>query len=297
MLDYLLSNNEQMVSVGELLNLNDHLNRKGIGREWNWCCSCGRQFEECPFWSKVMNEYENTEKKQLSKVETKHLPEKRFVMQLLHTVLISCMPSDHLKKEMQEYLCYDQECVDIALNSLRIIDYISSVSDKNIIVESSKLPHRLLALLKSKKTNCCVKVIHLVRDARAVTFSKVRRAEKRGKRQSFFLAMLGWVIVNLQILNVKPFIKEVNYIRVKYEDVCAEPLETIKNICEHLSLPFDKNMTELNRNGKHNIGGSTRRFETATDVKLDERWKSNMTFWRRCQYYCVGFFLNKRMGY
>ena len=50
LLDYLLSNNDNIISIGEFALLNDHLNRKGWGVSWDWCCSCGQHLEDCSFW-------------------------------------------------------------------------------------------------------------------------------------------------------------------------------------------------------------------------------------------------------
>ena len=42
------------MSVGELHHLSSHLNKGKCGKTWDWKCSCGSNFDNCAFWSKVL---------------------------------------------------------------------------------------------------------------------------------------------------------------------------------------------------------------------------------------------------
>jgi hypothetical protein len=295
MLEYMLDNNDHMHSVGELHNLNDHIHKRGHGEEWNWRCSCGKHLDICPFWTKTFEEYESGERDKISVAETRFLPERKFRFTFLLAIMIFIIPVTKLKIRLLNYMYKDRKGMEVIENSLKIINYISSVSQKNIIVESSKLPHRLYNLLAAAHPDYSIKVIHLVRDARAVTYSKVKRAEDRGEKQNYFLSMLVWVCLNIEILNIRSCLPKNNYVRIRYEDLCRFPVETMKHICDSLQLPYDHKMTALSRVDKHQIGGSTRRFETSTEIKLDERWKNKMSLQEKLIYASIGKTLNKAL--
>jgi len=74
LIDYLLSNHNQVESVGELSLLNDYINKRGLASaRHNWVCSCRRTLETCQLWSSVLKRYESVEKVPLSRVETSAL--------------------------------------------------------------------------------------------------------------------------------------------------------------------------------------------------------------------------------
>src|SRR5690606_36893435 len=66
LLENILSNSPDIVSVGELHHLDSHLNKGKWGVTWDWKCSCGSEFSDCSFWSTVL---ENLKEKRLNKIE------------------------------------------------------------------------------------------------------------------------------------------------------------------------------------------------------------------------------------
>lgn len=297
LLDYLLSNNNQMISVGELVHLNDYLNRRGVGYSLDWCCSCGKQFKACPFWSKVVAQYEKNEGQKLVDIETRYSIYRRAWKEFLISFSIFLIPFKILKKKLLKHFYCKDESVTIINNCCKVLDYVCSVSDRNIVIDSSKMPDRVLALLSTGQTDYTVKVIHLVRDARAVSFSKLKRGQQLNMKINFLSAIVGWVIVNLKLLNIKLFFEEADFVRIKYEDLCENPTNTIYKICGQLDLPYESEMTVLKKMDKHNVGGSQHRFENTNEIKLDQRWKSNMDLSKQLAYFSTAFLLNKFFGY
>ena len=297
LLDYLLSNHDQMVSVGELLNLDDHLNHIGFGKFWNWSCSCGKPLEACPFWSKVIEEYERRQGTSIYGVKTKYFHPRAGFVQLLICLLVFLTPHEKAKIKLLANFYGHEESLSVAAGCLNILKHISVCTGKDTMIESSKYPYRLFALLAAKQSDFDIRVIHLVRDCRAVSFSKLRRAEQSGKKTTYFKAILGWLVINLEALNLRPMISKRNYIRVSYEKLCQTPEAVLPEICTQFNLPYRHEMTRLVKRGKHNIGGSPHRFEESTEIRLDERWKSNMTPWRKVQFYGAAFWLNKVLGH
>src|SRR5206468_10691536 len=54
LLENILSKSDECFSVGELAMLKGHLLKTGPGANWNWNCSCGQAFNECPFWLAII---------------------------------------------------------------------------------------------------------------------------------------------------------------------------------------------------------------------------------------------------
>jgi hypothetical protein len=129
-----------------------------------------------------------------------------------------------------------------------------------------------------------------------VSYSKTKRAAQSGKQTTYFKAMLGWLVMNLEALNLRALLARESYIRVSYEALCENPAAELSKICRQFKLPFIAEMARLVKEDKHNIGGSTHRFDASTEIKLDARWKRRMSLWRKIQYYCTGFWLNKVLG-
>ena len=53
LLENILSNAPNTLSVGELHHLDSHLYKGKWGRPWNWTCSCGKSIDNCKFWNKT----------------------------------------------------------------------------------------------------------------------------------------------------------------------------------------------------------------------------------------------------
>ncbi len=294
LLDHMLSNSNEIECVGELSYLNEHLNRKGTHKSTNWLCTCGEPLEKCNLWSKVINIYQEREKTELTGIET-------FVERKINTkidillsfiVFFAFLPS--LRRKLINFFYMNKDNQKRAKNCLNVHHYVALTTGKKIILDSSKRPEYLYGLLTAKTDKEKIKVVHLTRDARAVSHSLLKR---RGENSSFFYAILSWLVINVKILNLKSFFTKKDYIRVRYEDICMNPDKQIKLICDQLSLPYDSGMGKLSKEHKHNIGGSPHRFEKTTEIKLDEKWKALMSLRKKIIYYLISWPLNKFFGY
>jgi len=293
LLDHLLSNSDEVTCVGEMSHLSEYLNRTGMGWSWDWVCTCRKHIESCPFWSKMIEEYQKHENRSLREVDT--FCKKRYSAKvaLILTLLILLSFPKALKKKLLKIL-YGNKSVQIGQNCLRIYSYVKQTNGGSIILDSSKEPSYLYCLLQAVKRKTQVKVIHLVRDARAVSISKKKRVQQTAGKGSYGYAMLAWVIVNLQLLSLRPFIASDNYLMVSYESLCKNPEAVIQHICKKLNISYEPSMSRPEtQQQKHNIGGSQHRFGGFKTITLDEKWKSRMTWKKKILYSILGWPLNK----
>jgi sulfotransferase family protein len=309
LLDNMISNHPQIESVGELRQLTAHINMQPSDAAMypsafvqNRVCTCTKPFHECSVWSQVRDIYEAEQERPFVNVETgcsKDLRSRIFHLAMLLAWLIPvrgirrwlfCRAFSQEPLEKSGHTCY------------QLLDAFSRTVDVETIVDSSKTVQQLYAMIAARPKDCGLKVIHLVRDGRAVTYSKLKRAQQyRDLGVSFKLipAIRGWCYINLQISLSRCFFGSTDFTTIRYEDLCQDRESTLRKACEKLDLPFDAAMLYLSTDDKHNVGGSSHRFDwnAATSIEVDNRWKTGMRAWHKVAYYIVAGMLHKRLGY
>ena len=137
LLDLMLNAHPQIISVGELVNLNRKLQFKNLRKKRYPPCSCGApSLWQCEFWSGVNHWLLQTEGKSIAELD-------------LH-------PRGHR-------------------NGANEIIYrgISEVSGKKFVVDSSKVPARLAELLKADSLE--IYPIHLIRNPKGQIYSAIKK--------------------------------------------------------------------------------------------------------------------------
>jgi len=296
LLDHILSNSNEIMCVGEMSHLSEHLNRCGVGWSWDWVCTCRNHPEDCPFWSKVIKEYEKDEQVRLRDFDTSCKNSHSAKVSFLLSIIAFFCYSKKLREKILAFL-YGENQADSGRHYFKIYKYVRRVSGSSIVLDSSKQPLYLYRLLKGMgEKGEKLKFIHLVRDARAVSLSKTKRAKQFGKRANYVYALLGWIDINLQLLNLKSILPLDSCITVSYEDLCENPEAVIKIICKKLNISYKSCMSKVQKQEKHNIGGSQHRFKGFGEIKLDQRWKSELTMRNKIAYYLIGGALNKYLA-
>lgn len=260
LLENLLSKSDEIVSVGELAMLKGHIDRTGPGVFWNWNCSCSKSVFECPFWNKV-----------LGNIYSKNFQTKtKWPFKSLQILMASFFPGS-VCKTLWKFINTKNNLLTINILN-EVYQSVSNTASKKIIVDSSKDPVQALAI--SKCENIDAKYIWLKRDARAITYSKMKRAQinkssdKRGLRTLattlFFKKLCA---AALQCL------KEHNSLTLNYEQLAADPREELNKVCNYFGLKnfIAPHYMELANN--HTIGGTPGRFERRP-VAEDTSWKN-----------------------
>jgi hypothetical protein len=199
----------------------------------------------------------------------------------------------------------------------RLYEVAAAVSGAEVIVDSSKsVPYaRMLDLLPGLD----VRVVHLVRDARAVAHSwgRVKAARDRpgqymGRRGPLRSAV-NWNIANA---GTELFCRAPGrYLRLRYEDFAERPRDAVERIlglvrprtslpsegravaANLFDLPFvDERTVEVGPT--HSINGNPDRLKIGpVEVKLDARWKTEMAPATRRLVTAVTWPLLARYGY
>lgn len=245
LLENILSNAPNTISVGELHHLDSHLYKGKWGKTWNWACSCGKSLNECKFWKTV---FSNLEKKNIKVSNTSIRP----------------ISKDN-KSNIVDYNLEVIKHID------EIYDAIFEENDVNIIIDSSKNTAHGQLLYNNSKYN--IKIIYLKRDIRAVAISKAKWAEKfKQNEKNLFNILRRTKIHDIKLKKALKTIDPNRLIEIKYEALAKEPQQTIEQLVQKFGLPSFEVPEYMDFSNNHTIGGTPNRFEKSP-IKYDDKWK------------------------
>ena len=256
-IDTILGSAPGAVAVGELRGLWAKL-AYGTGST----CGCGRPLRDCPFWSEVVAEA-------LGRLDAEAAGR------------IAAAEARHVRtrpKQLAGVLAGSGAARAYGAILGRVYGALASVGSAPLVVDSSKAPaHVLEAALHA---DVDVRVLHLVRDPRAIAHSWMRRGIETfefGPGSS----SVNWLFMNASVdLLLRRRLGD--RLRVlRYEDFARDPRGTLSAVAEWAglpagSLPFvDGSHVRLLEN--HTVGGNPRRFSTGTvAIAPDDEWRSRM---------------------
>ena len=181
-LDVALGQHPAVIGAGEIAELTRHVWRQ------NEYCACGKPARDCGFWSPVLRQWCEGSSFVL-------MPQYEDCQKKLEGFVGVAKSSSGLglRKQFAFY----------ARHTPRLFEAMLSQAGKKIIVDSSKLPWRAMALARIPEID--LRVIHVVRDGRGVAWSLAKAYErdvKSGlqreiKPKSVSRTALRWSMVNL----------------------------------------------------------------------------------------------------
>jgi hypothetical protein len=240
-------------------------------------CGCGVPFSSCPFWRDVGDAafggwpaFDVAEFQALKE----SVDRTRFVPVLAGPALTA-----GLRRRVADYGGVYR----------RLYDAVRAVSGRDVLVDSSK--HVSLACCLRWSEEIDLRILHVVRDARAVAYSwskTVGRPEAvEGSAEGAYMARwsgrktaLHW---NAQNLGFDVLARRgVPTLRVRYEDFMRSPAATLREIAgfagldEAVSMPFDGDMA-VRLTSNHQVAGNPMRFRSGrVELRADEAWKAEL---------------------
>jgi hypothetical protein len=247
------------------------------GLQENERCGCGQPFFSCEFWGAVGDEafggWDNVDVDKIVAFRP-YLKRPRYVP---HYALAA--KTGIRSRKMNTLL---EECGPVLE---RLYRAIQRVSGAGVIVDSSK---RLsYAVLLSLLPFADLRVVHLVRDSRAVAYSWARNKESPAAlggrlmpRMSPAKASRGWSLQNCSYGFLSGFAR---CTRLRYEDFVNDPTfylaETLNRVDfddEAGRLPVVRGR-EISLSVDHTVSGNPARFRTGNiELRPDEEWKVKM---------------------
>jgi hypothetical protein len=270
LLDTVLANHRDVVGVGELVNLHR------AGWTANEICACGKLGTECDFWTRVKTGW--LRRVPEATVDGYVALQQRFefysglgLVQMLRMLRQRVSPT----REFQDYLRQTEA----------LYQAIAEASGKTTVVDSSK--HPLRGALLAHLHGIDLRLIHLVRDARAVTWSRKKslQANKRSGVQApiqarpAWYSVAYWAFINVLSLLVC-LMRRRQSLRVRYEDFVADPrgeLERISHVCGLDYAPTAQALlAHQPLKVEHPIAGNRLRMQGSITLKPDWEWRDKL---------------------
>jgi hypothetical protein len=229
-------------------------------------CGCGMPFVGCPVWTEVLQQAFGG----LSQTAAQALSWRNQPVKNRHYLLGAPSRVDRrVRHSMAGYLA----------SIAALYRTIGSVAGASVIIDSSKSPlHGHLLELTGAVD---LRVLHLVRDPRAVAYSTARRQKAGQRSQGLFETLHSWVRWNLLASKLWEG-GSTPYMLVRYEDFVARPRQVLADACalageESTWQGCFRGERELWLEPTHHISGNVGKHATGSvTLRPDEEWRERM---------------------
>ncbi len=279
-LGVLLGTHPQIQTTGELSALPARF------RDSTRVCSCGVPAAKCEFWSVVWARCRgrvDLEALQAGQRRYEHYPS------LPRTALSALVGSPALR-------AHERRTVDFQ----RII---AETAEVPVLVDLSKHPVRGLVRKLARPYGLDPYFLHIVRDGRAVMYSRLTRSQGGQFRpvvKNAWGMTVRWVLVNLlsTILCGRP---RNRYLRVRYEELLANPEGTLTRVGEFLQMDMSGLVRAVVEEASlpidHLIDANRLRFRPAVHLAADLEWRTKLPAKSQSAFWLVAGWLAQRYGY
>jgi len=261
----------------------------------NELCTCGSAFLDCNFWKRVLQEIqvrggESSAEKMISLGASFDKAQH----------LVRVISSGRGRRQRSEFEKY--------VRNLKILyEAVARVSGCDTVVDSSKFSG--YGLMLTSVPGLDVRVVHLVRDSRAVAFSWARkkvRPESPGRME--YMPRLPaarcaayWIRENLSSELLRG--RSIRFIRLRYEDFVSRPQRHLETVGAALALRLDivnppRNERAQFDGGEHMLAGNPMRFARGhVELRVDDEWRRAMSRWNQAVVTAMTWPLLFRYGY
>lgn len=294
LLELILAQSDDVCAVGEVV----HLWERGLRLDER--CGCGARFSACPFWAQVGDRafggWSSVDIDGVAALKgqvdrTRHLPR----------LARARLPERRLAAVRRYAEIYT-----------RVYRAAAEVSGAAVVVDSSK--HASLAFALRWAQELDLRVVHLVRDSRAVAHSwsrQVRRpevvdAEAYMPRFSPVQVSALWTVQNLafDVLATRRVPARLPVTRIRYEDFTADPRGTVTAVRRLAGLAYLPSALRVldeppvHPRPAHTVAGNPLRFARGPlRVRADEEWRTSFPAGARALVSALTLPLRLRYGY
>lgn len=284
--DIVLGNHPDVESMGELTNLVRDCWVRSV------FCACGEIGPECEFWREVRRRWTTRigSDDVVAYAALKSGVERRGNFLRLAKG----------RRSWPDLRRYGEQ-------TFALFKSITEVGGRPVVVDSSKIPTRALALARTPGID--LRIVHLVRDGRGVAYSR-RKAFARDmsaglpadiKPTPLWRSSLYWTRENLQSEWVRRRLDPTRSVRVRYEDFTDDPAAVLATVGETVGLDLGDLATDLlacrPMTVGHTISGNRVRMSGAIRLKPDTEWTTRLPAATRRALYLLNAPLMRRYGY
>jgi len=270
LLDTVLASHPEVVGVGELVNLHS------AGWTAKEICACGQLGTECGFWTRVREAWQ------------RRCPDAtvaRYVALQQRFEFFQWFGVKNIVRLLRQQIARTDDFRAYLRQTEALYQAIAEVSGKLIVVDSSKTPVRGALLAHLRRID--LRLVHLVRDARAVAWSrkKALEADKKAgvqtaiKPRPVWYSVGYWAFINILSMIVCLF-RRSKSLRMRYEDFVSQPQPQMERLGRVVELDYSAAVQAL-LNGKpirveHPIAGNRMRMKGSVTLKPDWDWMDRL---------------------
>lgn len=278
-----LARHPDVCTVGELSDAHSH-------DQPGYRCSCGRELARCGFWENVSTamakrgfSYSAT----TIETDVRNAPNRygRRLLMPMHRGPVLELVRDaalFVAPATRSYLRQHQRL------KAALAESVLECTGKSVLVDSSKLGLHLKYHLRNPRFD--VKVIWLVRDGRGVALSLMRNQQMTMHEAAYeWRRFYGEAEVVLRRLDRS------HWTCLHYEALCAEPDRTLQGLWQFIGVPSCR-LEGVQREDFH-VFGHTTRLNGFEKIKLNEKWRNELTPAELRMFEAVAGRQNRRLGY
>jgi hypothetical protein len=281
LLDILLGSDEEVLGAGELANL--------ATRVWprDEYCACGARVGNCAFWRAAVEQWNGRAQGDAVAAYSA----------LQHRVEGRWLRGRRSPHEVAEYHRL----------TAGLFSTLAAVSGKRVIVDSSKLPARGLALAEIPEID--LRVIHLIRDGRGVAWSLLKPRPKHEAAglerplpaRTVTRTAVRWALANLLAERLCAKLGSERAVRVRYEDLVATPQPILHAIGAVVGVDLEP-LARAVVSGRplrpqHQVAGNRLRMASQLSLRPDQEWTALMPARKKWSFQLMCGHLLRRYGY
>jgi hypothetical protein len=291
-----LGGHAQAASLGEL-------NFLGKALSLREACSCGTALSECNEWRKVFDSVRSDKgfspvddpyRLRLWDARSRVLIDTSHQTPLFHAAFYFRRAwlgvRESLPHVAQKFVPIPPVLRRALANKMYLYQTIGEQWRKTHVIDSSKNPWEAMELARRWPDR--VKVVLVTRNGRGVYLSR------RGSGFSRRVSVSEWMNYYRRALPVlERNVSTEQLHRMSYEDFARDPEAAGRALCDFVGLDFDPTMLSLSAAGRHMANGNDTRFNPQKGIRLDERWRTELTGEELEYFNTHGAAINRMLGY
>lgn len=284
LLTFLIARHPRIATIGEL-------KATARGDISQYRCSCGEFQLQCAFW-KTLGERLKSRGVDFDIADFKthfRLPRRPLADRLVRARLRSGAFERLRETGLRAIPGAMAELARIGARNRALADAICDIQQADLFLDGSKEPGRLRYLLRYGFP--APRVIHLVRDGRAVTNSALGH-----EYESPEIAARDWRRTHEEAFVLQRELGRERFFTLRYEDFCRKPDDSLRTIFEFLKLDPAQAQSALPR-PQHILGNAMRLRPNSGEIKLDEKWRNSLSAVNLALFERIGGGLNRKFGY
>lgn len=256
------------VNVGELISVFQW----GVLR--NDRCGCGEPFRECTYWQQVgehaFGGWEVAQGRDITETRQRAVRQQRLAS-ILSGRLISSADGARVGRYVDAFQ--------------RLYASVAHIAGASVVVDGSKLPAHGLVLSRFGETE--LRPVHLIRDPRAVAYSRAKADVRRPDRSDKDAVMDSYSPARSAVFWSRDQVAAMLLCRstrstlLRYEDFAVQPMESLIIALAAVGLDppnlDEPDAAQMSLGPSHALGGNPNRFSTGPiAIRPDREWRRAM---------------------